>query len=344
MKLLLTMLAAVLLITACSTAPVQEESVSDTSEAAVEATSSSTAAVTKESYYVLTDPAVVEALDSAEYKMLINLETYLSDGAIQEMWDMMKDSAAETGILVEEEDDPMRSKFRNIQYLDTEFGMINSFGYTLRYRQKYDDFTGIGSAGNVMDSKYDITIKFRDADLEKSLSMPLSVGSEFDSIAKKPEMEADISPYGMIFTNSIKVKPKVEDFGPFVDLFEPTLESYAALYPELLGLPLPAGSSITPVAGLTILEEKVEPAILVLDCGAEMEVAFSVFYMNGEALVSEISFDFDTEYESDKKMSLEDFRQVETFYTSLLGKYSDRLDFGWSKTKFVYDILFPNAD
>ena len=175
--------------------------------------------------------------------------------------------------------------------------MVNNFGYTLRYRQKYDEFAGIGSADNVMDSKYDITIKFRDPDLEKSLSTSLSVGAEFDSIAKKPEMEADISPYGIIYTNSIKVKPKVKDFGPFADLFEPTLESYATLYPELPGLTLPADSTIAPVAGLTILEEKVEPGILVLEGGAEMEVAFSVFYMNGEALVSEISFDFDTEYD-----------------------------------------------
>ncbi len=122
MKLILTMFAAGLLIMACSTAPVREESVSEAPEAVSvtnEKSETGTASVTKESYYILTDPAVVEALDSAEYKMLINLEAFLSDGAIQEMWDMMKDSAADTGIMVEEEDDPMKSKYRDIQYLDT---------------------------------------------------------------------------------------------------------------------------------------------------------------------------------------------------------------------------------
>ncbi len=334
-------LAALLVISACSTAPVQ----SDTSAAvSAEVETEADAPITKESYYILTDPAVVEAFDSAEYKMLINLETYLSDGSISDMWEMMKDSAAETGIIIEEEDDPLQPHYRDIQYLDTEYGMVNNFGYTLRYRQKIEEFVAEGSAENVMDSKYDITIKFRGPDLAESLSTPLSVGGDFDSIAKSPEMEADISPYGIVYTNSIKVKPKVKDFGEFADLFDPTLASYATLYPELLDIPLDAESTIGPVGGLTVLEEKIEPAILVLSCGAEMEVAFSVFYMNGEPLVSEVSFDFDTEYGDDKKMNIDDFRQVEAFYTSLLGKYSDRLDFGWSKTKFVYDTLFPNAD
>ena len=154
----------------------------------------------------------------------------------------------------------------------------------------------------VIDDKFDITIKFRDADLYKSLSIPLSVGPAFEDISKNPEMEADISPYGIKYSWAIKVKPKVEDYGLFADLFEPSLESYAALYPHLLDIGLPADTVVEPVGGLTVLEEKIEPAILVLDCGAEMEVAFSTFFIKGEALVAEVSYDFDTEYKVKDKL------------------------------------------
>jgi len=299
------------------------------------------------SYYVINDSETFDTLDSVEFKMLINMDDY----SPEQLWDLMKEAAAETGVVIEEEDEPMKRKYRDVQYIDSEFGMVSNFGYVLRYRQKWDEFTALGSADNEHDSKYDITIKFRDSDLAKSLSIPLSVGAEFDDIKKKPEMEADISPFGIKYSWAIKVKPKLKDFGEFSDLFEPTLESYARLYPNLLNIGLPADLVIEPVGGLTILEEKVEPAIMKLSCGAPMEVAFSMFFMNGEELVSEASYDFDTVYdvidadgnEVEKEMTFEDFKQAEAFYKAVLIKYDNKLNFGWSKTKFVYDTLFPEA-
>ena len=301
----------------------------------------------KNSYYVIEDSATFEELDSVEFKMLINLEDY----SPELLWDLMKEAAAETGVTIEEEDEPMKRKYRDVQYIDSEFGMVSNLGYVLRYRQKWDEFVAPGSAENEHDSKFDVTIKFRDSDLAKALDIPLSVGAEFEDIEKKPEMEADISPFGIKYSWAIKVKPKLKDFGEFSDLFEPSLSSYARLYPDLLNIGLSADTVIGPVGDLTVLEEKVEPAIMTLSCGAPMEVAFSVFFMNGEELVSEASFDFDVEYETvdadgnevEKKMTFEDFKEAEAFYKAILIKYDNKLNFGWSKTKYVYDTLFLDA-
>jgi hypothetical protein len=352
MKKLLYLVLAAIIFSACATAPAEKEiavgEVVDPEAVEEPEESENIGKIAAENnYYILPDTATVEALDSTEYKMLINLADY----SPELLWELMKEAAAETGVTIHEEDEPMKRKYREVQYIDNEFGMMSNFGYVLRYRQKFEDFVALGSSDNVHDSKYDVTIKFRDSDLQKSLSIPLSVGEKFADIEKGPEMEADISPFGIKYSWAIKVKPKVKDWGEFSDLFDSSIESYSELYPALLDIGLPADTVINPVGGLTILEEKVEPAIMVLSCGAEMEVAFSKFFMDGVELVSEASFDFDTEYEVkdadgnevEKKMTLEDFKQTEAFYKAILVRYNERLNFGWSKTKFVYDTLFPDA-
>ena len=343
MKKLFLIMLAIAFLAACATAP--EQTVTEEDVVVVEESSSENSGSThaQNSYFVIDDPAVVEQLDSVEYKMLINLEDYKPE----ELWALVKEAAAENSVEVEEEDDPLEPNYRIVEYLDSEYGMVHNFGYTLRHRQKYDEFVSEGSSDNVWDDKFDITIKFRDDKLAKAFTAPLSVGPAFEEISKNPEMEADISPYGIKYSWAIKVKPKVEDYVSFADMFEPTLSSYAELYPHLLDIGLSSDTVIEPVGGLTILEAKIEPAILILDCGAEMEIAFSTFFIEGEALVSEVSYDFDTEYkvkDSDgnkieKKMSLEDLKQAESFYKSILGKFGERLNFGWSKTNFVYDSL-----
>jgi len=350
MKYFLTILFALLLFAGCSTVPKEEMIVAeDAVDETVPATStdSEESVHAQNSYFIIDDQAVIDKLDTAEYKMLINLDDY--EPAV--LWDLMKTAAEENGIDIEESDEPLKPRYRDVQYIDSDYGMLNNMGYILRHRFKYDNFVEAGSPDNEMDSKYDITIKFRDSDLDKSLASTLSVGSAFEDIAKKPEMEADISPYGIKYSHSIKVKPKVKDYGLFVDLFEPVLSSYAALYPDLLDIGLDADIEVRPVGGLTVLEEKIEPAVFTLDCGAEMEVAFSVFFIEGEPLVAEVSYDFDLEYdvkdsdgnEEEKKMALEDFDQVEAFYRSLLNSYDEKLNFGWSKTNFVFDSL-PSVD
>ncbi len=297
----------------------------------------------KNSYFIIDDQAVFDKLDTAEYKMLINLEDFNPEI----LWSLMKEAAEENNITVTEAEEPMKKGYRKVQYLDSKYGMLKNFGYILRYRHPYKKFVSYESAENEMDSKYDITLKFRDSDVDKSLSAPMSVGSAFDSIKTDAEMEADISPYGIKFSKSIKVKPKTKEYGLFDDRFESNLKSYATLYPELLDLQLPPETEINPVGGLTVLEEKIEPAVLTLDCGAEMEVAFSTFYIKGKTLVSEVSYDFDIDYKVKdsagnkvkKRLTLEEFKQAENFYKSLLIKYDEKLNFGWSKTNFVFDSL-----
>ncbi len=347
MKKLFLILLVLAVLAACATAPEQASTVEETVVVEETASENNGSIHAKNSYFVIDDPAVVEQLDSVEYKMLINLEDYEPEV----LWALVQEAAAENSVEVEEEDDPLEAKYRIVEYLDSEYGMVHNFGYTLRHRQKYDEFVSEGSPDNVWDDKFDITIKFRDANLAKAFTADLSVGSAYEEISKDPEMEADISPYGIKYSWAIKVKPKVKDYVSFADMFEPALSSYAELYPHLLDIGLPADTVIEPVGGLTILEAKIEPAILILDCGAEMEIAFSTFFIEGEALVSEVSYDFDLDYKIKdsegnkikKRMTLEDLKQAESFYKSILEKFNERLNFGWSKTNYVYDSL-PNVE
>ena len=297
----------------------------------------------KNSYFVIDDPAVYDKLDTAEYKMLINLEDYEPEL----LWSLMKEAAAENNIEVEESDDPMEIGYRKVLYLDSGYGMLHNLGYTLRHRHPFEKFVTYNSQDNILEGKYDITLKFRDSDIEKVDSTPITIGPAFEELKKDSEIEADISPYGIKYSKSIKVKPKVKKYGQFADLFESKLGSYATLYPELLQTGLPADTDIKPVGGITVIEEKIEPAILKLSCGAEMEVAFSTFFINGEALVSEASYDFDLDYKIKdsagnkvkKRLTLEEFKQAENFYKSILNKYDEKLNFGWSKTNYVFDSL-----
>ncbi|MCK5675141.1 MAG: hypothetical protein KAH95_17305 [Spirochaetales bacterium] len=295
-------------------------------------------------------PHVLENLDSAEYKIIINLEDY--DPAL--LWEIMREAADKEDIRFEQTDDPMEPGYRQIQYIDSDSAEIyRGKGYVVRYRQKFDDYFGTENPLNELDEKYDITLKYGHNDFSVSEAIPMFVGERFIDLnvgfeKDEAEIEADISPAGIKYTKSLKVKEKVEEYGAeFADLFEPTIESYATLYPQLLEIGLDSDiNPIGPIGGKTLLETKIEPGVLLLKNGLEMEVALSLFQLDGEDLAAEVSFDFDTEYENkdgaDVKMTAEDFAEIEEFYRTLLLRYNHRIGSGSSKTALTYAAVFDN--
>ena len=297
------------------------------------------------SSYIIDQKSTIEILNSAEYKILINHKDY----SPELLWALMTDGADETGIAIQKKDEPMKRDYYSVQYLDSEDGGLFNLGYVLRYRQGWDKFTALGSSDNEQSRKYDITFKFRDSDLNRVLSLPVSMAREPEGREATSELQADISPYGVYYSRSIKVKLKEKDFGKFSSLFESTVSSYAELFPHLLNIGLLPQTAINPVGGLTIIEERVKPGTLVLSCGVELEVVFTRFLLNGEELVAEASFSFTTEYEMRdengnkvrNKMSLEDFKEVEGFFRTILNSYGEKVNSRWSKTNSVYEAYFP---
>jgi hypothetical protein len=157
MKNLFLILLTITFLASCATAPEQAKTEEDVVVVEETVSENNGSIHAKNSYFVIDDPAVVEQLDSVEYKMLINLEDYEPDV----LWTLLKEAAAENSVEVEEEDDPLKPGYRNVEYIDSEYGMLNNFGYVLRHRQKFDEFVALDSPDNVMDDKFDITIKFR---------------------------------------------------------------------------------------------------------------------------------------------------------------------------------------
>ncbi|MEN8200514.1 MAG: hypothetical protein ABFR63_10635, partial [Thermodesulfobacteriota bacterium] len=282
------------------------------------------------SYQLESDDVLVD-LTSVEYKVLINPELLKDKAGYQGIWDLLIDTASQQGISVKSEE-KLKIKHRNIQYLDTGNLELRKHGYTLRYRQKYKDFAGFGDDANKLGEKYDVTLKYRSGDKAKALDSGIAVDSNRFK-GKKPELEADITPKGIIYSHAAKVKLKEGKKGSFAKLFDYSVKGakgYATMYPLLAELDL-NGNYIVPVADITVVEAKMEPGFLLFKEGVEPEVAISKFYdAEGQPFVGEVSFDFDIE--GDKHtVTFAELKQIEAYYTALLTNLGDKVYEGTTK-------------
>jgi hypothetical protein len=295
----------------------------------------------KQALYQVGEPAVLEKLDSVEYKILINPALLEDESGFRAIWDILTKTATQQGIAVETEEKPFKLGYRNIQYLDTGNLELREKGYSLRYRQKYKSFSGFGNGDNKLGNKYDVTLKYRNSDKAISLATPLSVGNKrFAKESKKPELEADITPGGIIFSNAIKLKLKEDKQGTFAELFDYSIskkKGYATMFPELEELNM-VGKAIIPVADTTIVEAKAEPGKLVFKTGSTPEVAISLFNnTEGEKIVGEVSFDFDIVGKK-HTVTFEELKQIEAYYTALIENLGDKISAGTTKTAYVYNL------
>jgi len=295
----------------------------------------------KQVLYQFSEPGLLKNLDSVEYKILLIPALLKDESGFRAIWDVLNKTAVQQGIAVEMEDKPFKLSYRNIQYLDTENLELRGRGYTLRYRQKYKKFTGFGNAGSKLGTKYDVTLKYRDSDKAASLASQISVGNQrFAEETKKPELEADVTAGGIIFSHAIKLKLKENRHGTFADLFDSSIsgkKGYATMFPELAKLNM-LGKAITPVADATIVEAKSEPGKLVFMNNIKPEVAISIFNnTEGEKIVGEVSFDFDI---AGKKhtVTFEELKQIEAYYTALRENLGEKISTGTTKTAYVYKL------
>jgi len=295
----------------------------------------------KQALYQFEEPGAVENLDSVEYKILLDPVLLQEESGYRAIWDILKKTAAQQGVTVETEDEPLKLGYRSIQYLDTGNLELREKGYTLRYRQKFKRYSGVGMSDNKLGKKYDVTLKYRNKDKAASLATPISVGNErFIKESKKPELEADVTPGGTIFSRAIKLKLKEDKHGTFADLFDYSVtgkKGYATMFPELAELNM-VGKAIIPVADITIIEAKAEPGKLVFMNNVKPEVAISLFNNSeGGSIVGEVSFDFDIAGKN-HTVTFEELKQIEAYYTALLNNLGERVFEGTTKTAYVYKI------
>lgn len=304
-------------------------------------TSCSTQSNNSAKLYQFEDETVLTNLDSVEYKILLKPELLTDTSGYGSIWSILEQVAQQQNITTELEKEPFKIGYRNIQYLDTGNLELRSKGYTLRYRQKYNTFAGFKDPTNKLGEKYDVTLKYRNSDQENSLQTVLSVGKKrFAKEQKEPELEADITSKGIIYSRAIKLKLKEKKHGTFANLFDYSINTekgYATMFPELSKLKM-HGTAIIPVADTTIIEAKVEPGKLVFSKNLKPEVAISLFYNSfGNPIVAEVSFDFDIE-EKKHTVSFDELKQIEGFYTALLQNLGDDISTGTTKTAYVYKL------
>ncbi len=288
------------------------------------------------SYQMESDDVLVD-LASVEYKILINPELLKDMAGYQAIWDLLQETATQQGISVESEE-KLKIKYRNIQYLDTDNLELHKHGYTLRYRQKFANFAGFDDPANKLGEKYDVTLKYRNDDKSIALESRITAGKRFKS--KKPELEADVTPKGIIYSHALKQKLKEGKQGIFAELFDYSVKGekgYATMFPILANLEL-NGQYIVPVANTTVIEAKAKPGKLLFKEGARPEVAISKFYdAEGNAFVGEVSFDFDIEGKK-HTVTFAELKQIEAYYATLLTNLGDRVYEGTTKTAYVYEL------
>ncbi len=196
-------------------------------------------------------------LNSREYKILLKPELFVNrQKAYREVWDIAKSVAESLGIEVKEARNPFREHRRKVYFLDTPDHDLRKHGYVLRVRVKYN--------GDKPRKEYNLTLKYRSTELEKSAASDITVALR--GYKTKAKFEADITPIRdslgtlrFIYSKSIKVK------------------------------------KLEVVNGVVVDERKVSPGMFVFGGGINGMVDITTWYEFGDTskpFVAEFSYDF----------------------------------------------------
>jgi len=225
-------------------------------------------------------------LNSREYKILLKPQKFVDRQAgYRAVWNIAKAVAESLGIEVREARRPFREIRRKVYFLDTPDHDLRKHGYVLRVRVKYN--------GDKPRKEYNLTLKYRSTDFEKSSQADITVA--LGGYKTKAKFEADITPkkdslgtLRFIYSKSVKVKKL--DFNP-----GNTLGDYAKIFPVLGKLGIPLDKKLEIVNGFIVDERKVSPGMLVFGGGINGMVDITTWYEFGdtsEPFVAEFSYDF----------------------------------------------------
>jgi hypothetical protein len=259
---------------------------------------------------------------SREYKILLKPENFKDmEEGIGKFWKHVKKLAKEEGFDVDSAslDDQVDPRF--VTYLDTPDFALNKLGYTLRRRQKNELKTG-----EERGKKYELTLKYRNKDMNVSSGKDVSPADSLDGSVKfEDDIVAGVDTIKSVYSKSGKVELK-EETGNI-------LEDYMEIFPGLKDADLSPDSKLQKVNNKKIEEYKVE--LGEIDFGKVEGKAFiSVWYnqetgKDSEPVIGEFSFSYDIDDGENKD-------KINNFVRAMQREFSSSIAEGITKTELIY--------
>jgi hypothetical protein len=242
------------------------------------------------------------------------------EAGYQQYWTIVKTVATESSVGDENEKNAFEESVRQIKYYDTNNKDLAKQNYILRERTKIKN--------GVLDSKTELTLKYRIADGEPAAGNILETGSKYKSEIK---CEEDYSGFadGVVgkFSSKVSVSNTVKKL-PCVE--RTVLGDYAEIYPALGELRLDLSEPVYFVNEVSVKEYKVTPGTLDF-CGTKVEVDICVWIdeTTDKLITAEISWKHDAEVSAAAR------EKMDSFFIALQAKAPEWLVAGGTKTQLV---------
>ncbi|MEQ8221121.1 MAG: hypothetical protein ABRQ37_02380 [Candidatus Eremiobacterota bacterium] len=259
-------------------------------------------------------------LSSREYKILLKPENFEDmEKGIGKFWKTVKKLAREEGFEVDSTYSDESGDPRFVTYLDTPDFALNKLGYTLRRRQKHEF-----KSGEDRGKKYELTLKYRNSDVNISSGKDVSPAEAFEGSVK---FEDDIVAGGTAIKNVYSKSGTVE-------LKEETgnsLEDYMEIFPGLKETGLSPESQLGKVNNKKIEEYKAELGEIDFG-GVTGKASLSVWYNQGKdkkPVIGEFSFSYDINDSENKD-------KINNFVRAMQRELSSSIADGITKTELIY--------
>ncbi|NQV42436.1 MAG: hypothetical protein HQ506_08795 [Candidatus Marinimicrobia bacterium] len=270
-------------------------------------------------------------LNSSEYKLLLSPEKFvnMSEG-FEAYWQIINEIADAEGIPVLASEHPMELKHKEVSFFDTKNLDLRKNRFLLRQKLKYK--------GEELQSNYEFAVKYRHPDPVTALSMDLTLAEGYVSKYGEIELESDIVYYSSAngsthtsYTVSNSIKLAVEP--------EMTLGTFAAIYPALKTIDIPAETPLSLVSGISADEWMVVPGKLEFGDGLFGRMDMTVWILEGpEGKISVPEFSFDHPFTKDHDYDPVAMERCTTFINKLNDKYPEWVVPGELKAATLFNL------
>ena len=259
-------------------------------------------------------------LSSREYKILLKPENFKDmEEGIGKFWKSVKKLAKEEGFDVDSTYSDKGEEARFVTYLDTPDFALNKLGYALRRRQKHEFKTGEDRG-----KKYELTLKYRNSDVNISSGKDVSPADSLDGSVKfEDDIVAGGNTIKSVYSKSGKVELKEETGN--------SIEDYMDIFPGLKEIGLSPDSQLQKVNNKKIEEYKAELGEIDFG-GVKGEASLSVWYNQGEdkkPVIGEFSFSYDIDDSENKD-------KINNFVRAIQREFSSSIADGITKTELIY--------
>ncbi len=277
------------------------------------------------------EPPAENALNSTEYKLLLNPEKFKNyQKGLQEYWKIVEQVAVEQGIPVILEDNPLKLKHKQVTFYDTPEHDLKEAGFLFRQRQKFKK--------QKPTTEFDYVLKYVQSSLEAVENQDMSVDSTYLEMSEGVEIEADIV-YDFTPNGEIKTKFTISNSFDIDHTIDLQFANITKIYPVLSDLGIAGNVDLQRVANLTVDQWKIGPGSLDFGDGLIVEMDFTAWLVpTATDTICIPEFSYDHGYSDDPTFSTEAMTKCYEFMSHVNASKPDWVIAGRSKSAFLYEL------